>query len=84
MVKASIDTEELLKGQVFEVKPNFLLTSEHPNLIVVSVLYDIQGEKHDCIPLVLICRKKVTKKTYSSTSEYYSVYLRKMQQRVQT
>ena len=35
MVNASINTGELLKDQVFEVKPNFLLTNEHPNLIVV-------------------------------------------------
>ena len=54
MVNASTDTGELLKDQVFEVKPNFLLTSEHPNLIVVPMLYNIQGKKHDCIPLVLI------------------------------
>ena len=54
MVNASIDTGELLKDQVFEVKPNFLLTNEHPNLIVVPMLYNIQGEKHDYIPLVLI------------------------------
>ena len=54
MVNASIDTGELLKGHVFEVKPNFLLTSEHPNLIVVPKLYNIQGQKHDYIPLVLI------------------------------
>ena len=31
IVNASIDTGKLLKGQVFEVKPNFLLTNEHPN-----------------------------------------------------
>ena len=54
MVNASIDTGKLLKDQVFEVKPNFLLTSEHPNLIVVPMLYNIQGKKHECIPLVLI------------------------------
>ena len=54
MVNASIDTGELLKDQVFEVKPNLLLTNEHLILIVVPMLYNIQGKKHDCIPLVLI------------------------------
>ena len=54
MVNASKDTGEILKDQVFEVKPNFLLTNEHPNLIVVPMLYNIQGKKHDCIPLVLV------------------------------
>ena len=50
MVNASMDTGELLEGQVFKVKPNFLLTNEHPNLVVVPMLYIIQGKKHDCIP----------------------------------
>ena len=54
MVNAYIDTGELLKDQVFEVKPNVLLTNEHPNLIVVPVLYNIQWKKHDCILLVLV------------------------------
>ena len=54
MVNAFIDTGEFLKDQVFEVKPNFLLTNEHPNLIVVPMLYNIQEKKHDCIPLVLV------------------------------
>ena len=53
-VNASIDTEKLLKDQVFKVKPNFLLTNEHPNLIVVPILHIIQGKKHDCIPLTLV------------------------------
>ena len=54
MANASIDTRKLLKDQVFEVKPNFLLTNEHPNLIVVPMIYNIQGKKHDCIPLALV------------------------------
>ena len=54
MVNASINTGELLKEQVFEVKPNFLLNNKHPNLIVVSMLYNIQGKKHDYIPLALV------------------------------
>ena len=55
MINAFIDTGELLKAfEVFEVKPNFLLTNEHPNLIVVPILYNIQGKKHDCIPLALV------------------------------
>ena len=54
MVNASINTGELLKDQVFEVKPNFLLTNEHPNLIVIPMLYNIQGKKYNYIPLALV------------------------------
>ena len=54
MIKISIDTREYPKDQVFEVKPNFLLNNEYPNLIIVPMMHIMQGEKHDCIPLVLI------------------------------
>ena len=54
MVNASIGTGKLVKDQVFEVKSNFLLTNEHPNLVVIPMLHIIQGKKHDCIPLILV------------------------------
>ena len=54
MIKTSIDTRKCPKDQVFEVKPNFLLTNEHPNLIIIPMMHIIQEEKHGCIPLVLI------------------------------
>ena len=49
MVNASIDTE-LLKDQIFEVKPNFLLTNEHPNLIVVPMLLTYKGRSIIAFP----------------------------------
>ena len=54
MVNASMDTGKLLRNQIFGVKPNFLLTNEHPNLVIVPVLHVIQGKKHDCILLALV------------------------------
>ena len=54
MIKTSVDTRECPKDQVFEVKPNFLLANEDPNLIMIPTMHIMQGEKHDCIPLVLI------------------------------
>ena len=54
MIKTSVDTRRCSKDQVFEVKPNFLLTNEHPNLIIVPTMHIMQEEKHGHIPLVLI------------------------------
>ena len=54
MIKTSIDTRRCPKDQVFEVKPNFFLTNEHPNLIRVPMMHIMQEERHDYIPLVLI------------------------------
>ena len=30
VIKVSIEIDEVMDGQIFEVKPNFLLTNEHP------------------------------------------------------
>ena len=54
MIKTSTDTRKFQKDQIFEVKPNFLLTNEYPNLIIVPMMHIMQGEKHDCIPVILI------------------------------
>ena len=43
MVKTSVDTRACPKDQVFEVKPNFLLANEHPNLIMVLSWPENQG-----------------------------------------
>ena len=44
MIKTSVDTRECPKDQVFEVKPNFLLANEHPNLIMVPTMHIMQGD----------------------------------------
>ena len=39
---------------MFEVKPNFLLTNEHPNLVVIPMLHQAKEIKQKCIPLALL------------------------------
>ena len=39
---------------MYEVKPNLLLTNEHPNLVVLPMLHVVQREKQDSIPVALI------------------------------
>ena len=46
--------DETMDGQMFEVKPNFLLTNEHPNLIIMPMLHQATGEKQEYIPLTLL------------------------------
>ena len=43
-----------MDGQMFEVKTNFLLTNEHPNLIIMPMLHQVTGEKQEYIPLTLL------------------------------
>ena len=49
-----LDTKTLQENQVYEVKPNLLLTNEHPNLVVLSMLHLVQKEKYNSIPVALI------------------------------
>ena len=39
---------------MYEVKPNLLLTNEHPNLVVLPMLHLVQREKYNSIPVALI------------------------------
>ena len=54
MVSVLLDTKVRQENQVYEVKPNLLLTNEHPNLVVLPMLHLVQKEKHDSIPVALI------------------------------
>ena len=54
MVSVTFDTKTLQENQVYEVKPNLLLTNEHPNLVILPMLHVVQREKHDNIPVALI------------------------------
>ena len=54
VVSVFLDTKTLQENQVYEVKPNLLLTNEHPNLIVLPMLHLVQKEKYENIPMALI------------------------------
>ena len=54
VVSVLLDAKALQENQVYEVKPNLLLTNEHPNLVVLPMLHLVQKEKHDSIPVALI------------------------------
>ena len=54
VVSVLLDTKALQENQVYEVKPNLLLTNEHPNLVVLPMLHLVQKEKHDSVPVALI------------------------------
>ena len=54
VVSVLLDAEALQENQVYEVKPNLLLTNEHPNLVILPMLHLIQKEKYNNIPVALI------------------------------
>ena len=54
VIKVSIEIDKTMDGQMFEVKPNFLLTNEHPNLVIMPMLHQVRGEEQECVPLTLL------------------------------
>ena len=54
VIKVSIEMDQAMDGQMLEVKPNFLLTNEHPNLVIMPMLHQVIGEKQEYIPLTLL------------------------------
>ena len=54
VVSVLLNSEALQENQVYEVKPNILLTNEHPNLIVLPMLHLVKKEKYKTIPVALI------------------------------
>ena len=39
IIDVSINIDESMDDQMFEVRPNFLLTNEHPNLVIIPMLH---------------------------------------------
>ena len=54
VVSVLLDFKALQENQVYEVKPNILLTNEYPNLIVLPMLHLVKKEKYESIPVALI------------------------------
>ena len=54
IIDVSIDIDKSMDDHMFEVRPNFLLTNEHPNLVMIPMLHKVEGIKQKCIPLALL------------------------------
>ena len=40
IIDVSIDIDQSMNDRMFEVRPNFLLINEHPNLVMIPVMTD--------------------------------------------
>ena len=41
-------------GHLYEIKPNYLLTNEHPNLYIIPMIHNVDLHKTENVPLVVI------------------------------
>ena len=51
-VKAQI--EKHMEGGLYKVVPNFLLSNEYPELVLIPTLHNVEVTKLECIPFVLL------------------------------
>ena len=50
VIRVSMEVDKTMDGQMFEVKPNFLLTNEHSNLVIVPMIHQVRGENKNVCP----------------------------------
>ena len=51
-VKAQI--EKHVEGGLYKVVPNFLLSNEYPELVLIPTLHNVEVTKLECIPFILL------------------------------
>ena len=51
-VKAQI--EKHMEGGLYKVVPNFLLSDEYPELVLIPTLHNVEVTKLECIPFILL------------------------------
>ena len=54
IIDVSIDIDESVDDQMFEARPNFLLSTKHPNLVIIPMLHKVGRIKQKCISLALL------------------------------
>ena len=53
-LNVKVDTTQAIQGLIYDVKPNNLLRDENPNLVIVSLLHNVEGIKIHCVPCLII------------------------------
>ena len=54
-------------GHLYEIKPNYLLTNEYPNLYIIPIIHNVHLHKTENVPLVVI--NLLTNNIYLSKGE---------------
>ena len=54
--KATIDKH--MEGGLYKVVPNFLLSDEYPELVLIPTMHNVEITETRCILFFLICLKK--------------------------
>ena len=54
IIQVNTDLETEQSGQIYEIKPNYFLTEEYPNLYIVPMMHNVDVHKTENVPLAVI------------------------------
>ena len=54
VIQVNTDLEPEQSGQIYEIKPNYFLIKEYPNLYIVPMIHNVYMHKIENVPLVII------------------------------
>ena len=54
VIQVNTDLKPEQSGQMYEIKPNYFLTEEYPNLYIIPMIHNVDIHKSENIPLVVI------------------------------
>ena len=54
VIQVNTDLEPEQSGQIYEIKPNYFLIKEYPNLYIVPMIHNVDIHKIENVPLVII------------------------------
>ena len=62
VIQVNTDLKPEQRGQIYEIKPNYFLTEQFPNLYIIPIIHNVDIHKTENIPLVVI--KFLTDRVY--------------------
>ena len=54
VLNAKAQIEKHMEGGLYKVVPNFLLSKEYPELVLIPTLHNVEVSKLECIPFILL------------------------------
>ena len=54
VIQVNTDLKPEQSGQMYEIKPNYFLTEEYPNLYIIPMIHNVDIYKTENVPLVVI------------------------------
>ena len=54
VLDVQIDLAQATPGLIYDVMPNLLMKDEHPNLVTIPLLHNIESLEAHCVPYMVV------------------------------